>query len=193
MMDIQNLISHSLALFFLCLFGAAGISKFRPANQDYYAQVMKGYDLILPELARVLLYLIAALEIVTGILIVVPSLRIAGVVLAIGLLLLYLTLMAIQLLKGKSDMDCGCNGAGSETNGRQTRISPALLVRNLALVLLAALASLAPLSTDAFHHLWQEWLLAIPLAGCLYLIYLSGDQLIANGQRLHQLKAVMNG
>ena len=186
-MDIQILISNSLALFFLCLFATAGISKFTPANQDYYAQVMQGYGIRLPELAKASLLLIAAVEVLTGVLILIPLLRIVGSVFAACLLLMYLVLMTIQLLKGKADVDCGCNGPG-----RQTSISPALILRNTVLVLCAVFTGLTVMTMDVTLSGWSEWILATALAGFLWLVYLSGDQLIANQQKLNQLKALMN-
>lgn len=79
------------------------------------------------------------LEIAAGISLLVPATRPVGAVLAAGLLLVFALAMAINLARGRTEIDCGC------FIGRQKeRIGWPLVVRNLLLVGAAALLTIEP-------------------------------------------------
>ena len=140
-----------------------------------FAAVLQAYELTPPAAAGAIATLIAAAEIATiGGLIFQPAI---GLILAASLLAIYATAMAINLARGRSEIDCGCGDA-------PTHLSAALLWRNGVLVGLAVLAltpgTTAPAST-------ATTLAGVALAVIPVLIYLGAEQLIANrslGQRL---------
>lgn len=79
------------------------------------------------------------LEIAAGLSLLVPPTRPLGAVLAAGLLLVFVVAMAVNLARGRTEIDCGC------FIGRQKeRIGWPLVVRNLLLVGAAALLTIEP-------------------------------------------------
>lgn len=81
------------------------------------------------------------LEIVAGLLLLLPPTRPLGAVLAAGLLLVFAVAMAVNLARGRREIDCGC------FLGRQKeRIGWPLVVRNLLLVGAAALLTVEPVA-----------------------------------------------
>ncbi len=179
----------SLPLFDPALAGAVGVaagaifvsgawSKWR--QREDFAQAMAGYELI-PEVAvpTASLALILA-EFLVGALLLTPFARpwpaLAGVV----LLGVVTAAIVVNLLRGRTDISCGCGGA----SGDQT-LSWALVLRNgvlaIALAAAALAATLRPLA-------WPDY--AVAVAGGLLLagLYAATSQLIANQPRLTALR-----
>lgn len=107
-----------------------------------------------------------------------PTTRAAATVLAIALLMLYSGAIAINLLRGRTTIDCGCGGGGQG-------ISPLHVVRNLVLIAIAAplvlLDSAMPIQLSA----------SFAVVGCvlvLWLTFLAFDQLLGN--RMHAIASV---
>jgi len=125
---IQYLFICLLALVFL----QGGASKL--AARDEFLGVITSYRLLpiafLPAFAALLPFA----ELAAGIAIVLPPTRHAGAALAFALLLMFALAMAINLARGRTEIDCGCFKAGF----RQT-ISGWLVGRNLLLAAGAAL------------------------------------------------------
>ena len=100
--------------------------------------------------------------------------------LALGLLLaIYTAAMAVNIHRGRTDIDCGCVGAGA-----QPTLSPWLLLRNAAIFagLLLALLGAAPRPL-----LWLDWCtigLAVPM---LLGFYWAMNRLLVNQALLNRL------
>lgn len=90
----------------------------------------------------------AAVECALAILLLAPGARVPGAVGAVALLAVYAAAIAINLWRGRRDIDCGCGGPGQP-------IGAWLVVRNAGLAG-AALATLTPPATRAL--LWMDWL-----------------------------------
>ncbi len=104
----------------------------------------------------------------------------SGPLLAAGLLVLYSGAIAINLARGRRDIDCGCAGPALHQP-----LSGWLLARNAALVG-AALACLAPPRVRSL-----VWLDALTVAGAvaaLAAFYGSLERLLANAPRLARLR-----
>ena len=86
-----------------------------------------------PHVARLL---VAVEGLLAAMLLVLPSVREAGLA-AAGLLVLYTAAIGVNLLRGRSDLDCGC---GFEP----APIGLGKIATNLALVAMALAAALAP-------------------------------------------------
>jgi hypothetical protein len=100
-----------------------------------------------------------------------PQSRAPAAVLACALLLVYATAMAINLLRGRSSIDCGCGGAAQG-------ISYLHVLRNLVLAL-CAIPSMASGST----RVPTDFELPTVTAGCvlaLWFMFLGFDQLLGN-------------
>jgi hypothetical protein len=107
--------------------------------------------------------------------------------LAAALLLVYAAAMALNLLRGNDDLDCGCSGPAvhlsSKPSGVTQAISWTLVVRNCILVVFALVTAI-PLPLTS-HRLSMQELGIIALASlAVILIYSSIEQAIANQQRL---------
>ncbi len=107
--------------------------------------------------------------------------RSVGLTVAIGLLGTYTLAIAINIARGRTAIDCGCGG-------QATPLSGWLVVRNLTLLVLTGTALSA--GTGAMSS--TAYLLAVPTTALLWLIYVTGNQLLANwGKR--QLPADLHG
>jgi hypothetical protein len=101
----------------------------------------------------------------------VPALRVAASLGVASVLLLYGFAIAVNLARGRRDIDCGCGGPA----GRQT-LSEALVLRN-ALLAAAALASALPLAPRALG--WLDALTATAAVASTALLYAAASQLLA--------------
>ncbi|MGI9294365.1 MAG: MauE/DoxX family redox-associated membrane protein, partial [Pseudomonadales bacterium] len=126
---------------------------------------------------------LGSFELIVGIAIAIPASRSIGTLLGAILLLVYLVMMARQLLQGKKDLVCGCAGPASDA-----KISPALLLRNFALISLAMFCFASHLTTvHAGMQIGSALLLSLGLALGMVLLYLCLEQLISNQQKLQNL------
>lgn len=129
---VSALLRGALAL---VLAGAAAhklrdLHAFRVALGDYQLVPWALTGLVAPALV--------AAEIATAALLVSPLARPAGFAAAAGLLSLYSAAIAVNLVRGRRDLDCGCFGPAL-----RVRLGGGLLARNGVLIA-AALAGLAP-------------------------------------------------
>ena len=104
--------------------------------------------------------------------------------LAGGLLALYTAALAINLWRGREDIDCGCGGASAQA------ISWALVVRNTFLILLSLIAMLPVASRDISL---LELGTVVPAGITVILVYCSVELAIANEQRQRRALALRRG
>ena len=103
-----------------------------------------------------------------------------GAAAAIALLAVVTGAVVVNLLRGRTHIDCGCGGP----EGRQ-HLSWLLVVRNALLVGLALGAgTVAP----ARELVWLDALTVATGTVGLYLLYAAGNQLLANAPRLSGLR-----
>ena len=121
------------------LFGAAAVHKL--AGWRRFRAALGNYRLLPDPLVPAVAAAVVALEVAACILLLVPSLRATGAVLAAALLALYATAIGVNLARGRTSIDCGCLGVG-----HRAPISRWMAGRNLAL---AAIVLLAALPRDA--------------------------------------------
>jgi hypothetical protein len=118
------------------LFAAAATHKLR--DREQFRAVLANYRLVPSALVGVAAGVVVGLELfVTALLLVRPSG--AGGLVGAMLLAGYAAALGINLVRGRTRIDCGCLGAG-----RTSRISWWMVVRNLALAGLALVATLPP-------------------------------------------------
>jgi len=101
-----------------------------------------------------------------------------GLILAMILLVLYLGVISINLIRGRTHIDCGC---GDEP----TPISMLLLVRNLVLVGFAYLAIQNLIGWSSL--IWKISIFALASAGLFFGIYMIFEQMLANRGRHQRL------
>lgn len=104
-------------------------------------------------------------------------------IISAGLLLIYSSVIALNLIRGRTDIDCGCGFSSSKTNKHKNaeRISYPLVWRN-SILALTALLVIAPSSAREITAIDYVALIAATVV-CI-LIYGAVNQLIANSQGL---------
>ena len=134
-MTLDPAIGWILALALALLLGAAAAHKLTdPAR---FRSVLAGYRLLPEALVPLAAAAVIGVEVLAAGLLVVPSQRARGAALAAGLLVVYALALGLNLLRGRTRIDCGCLGFG-----RTERISWAMVVRNFAFAALALVALL---------------------------------------------------
>jgi len=145
------------------------------ADLDAFTLAVERYRLLGPAGARATALLLPPLEALAGLALLHPASRAAGAALAAAILLLVTTAVAINLLRGRRDIDCGCGAPGS---GR--RLSWILVARNAALVALCALAA-APESPREL--VWLDGFTTAFAALALWAVYGAVNELFSDTQR----------
>jgi hypothetical protein len=151
------------------LFATSALAKLRDLGA--FADAVAGYRLLPAWLVGPAAAVFAAAEGVLAAALFVPALRVASSLGAASVLLLYGVAIAVNLARGRRDIDCGCGGP----SGRQT-LSEALVLRN-ALLAAAALASALPPAPRVLG-----WLDAPTVCGAVAtasLLYAAASQLLA--------------
>lgn len=170
-----HIVSYCMAL----LFAVAAVHKLRaPA---VFKASMQAYGLLPGILLAPAACTLITLELLAAIMVLVAATRVAGLGILAGLLLLYAAAIGINLYRGRTDIDCGCNGPAS----RQP-ISGWLVLRNL---LLAALVLLLALTAPASRALnWLDWLTIAFGVLVSTGLYLGFNQLTVQASRLTWLR-----
>lgn len=137
---------------------------------DELEGIVTDYRLLPEPLVRPAARALPIVEIAAGILVLLPATRAPGAMLAIGLLLLFAAAMAINLARGRREIDCGC------FLGRQKeRIGWPLVARNLILVGFALpLATLEPAAGPGLLDLFT----VLFAAGSLLALYAAFTRLV---------------
>jgi len=147
------------------LFATSGVAKLRDLRG--FADAVAGYRLLPPVLAAPAAFAFAAAELALAAGLFVPALRGASALGAAGLLGLYGVAIAVNLARGRRDIDCGCGGPF----GRQS-LSEALVLRN-ALLASAALASALP-ETERTLGWLDAWTIVAAVASASLLSLAAG-------------------
>lgn len=118
---------------------------------------------------------LAGAELATGALLLSPWARPWGFAAAAALLSLYSGAIAVNLWRGRRDIDCGCFGPA-----RQARIGGALLARNGVWIAVAAAGGL-PVAPRPL--VWVDALTGVGTVVALGLVHASLDWLLAHAPR----------
>ncbi len=153
----------------------AGSALHKLTDVAGFARILSQYQMLPGWAIQATARSIPVFELVAaGMLLAAPT-RPLGGALAAGLLAIYSSAIALQLRRGRTEIDCGCGGFGADQG-----IRPSLLGRNAALMA-AALWALQPVSVATFG---PAVLALSAVAGLvLVLLYAAADQLLANGAR----------
>ena len=153
------------------------VHKFRA--WDAFRAAVAAYRLLPETLVTPAALALPALELIAGGALLAGPLRSAGSLLALVLLATITAAVAINLVRGRADIDCGCGGA----EGRQ-RLSWGLVVRNAALMGAVAIGVQegSPRTLGLLDH---TTIVFASLA--LYALYACVSQLLANRPGLRDL------
>lgn len=166
----QTLIACALALLFL----GAALHKWR-GGLRFEAQLSE-YRLLPERLVGPVARLLAVLESLVAIALVLPQTRALAALVAAGLLFAYGGAIAVNLLRGRSHIDCGCGDTPQ-------MLSPWLLLRN-ALLAGGALLVALPAADRALG--WTDLALGLPALLVLVITYQLAEQLLENASVLRE-------
>ena len=180
----MTVVGLCICFFLLWLFALAAYHKLTHLN--HYSQLLLDYlpntDSNHPLLLRSAAAGLAVLELSVALMLILPASRAVALLMAIALLSVYATVMAIQLILGRRQLNCGCAGPAATTH-----VSAVLVARNILLVVLAVVALLTGSSIVISSY---SVLLIVCLTLFMIVLYLCAEQLISNSQRLAALKNV---
>ena len=171
---LDPVLGHAVAGAIALVLAVGAWSKL--ADLDAFAFAVERYRLLPPAAARVVGFVLPFAEIAAAALLVVPALRPTGALLAATLIALVSGAVAVNLLRGRIDIDCGCGGPG-----HRQLLSWRLPARNALLVAACALAA-APAAARPL--VWLDAFTATFAAAALWFVYAAADELLSDPQRL---------
>jgi len=174
---VDPVLSHACAAALAIVFLAGAWDKLR--IPVLFEAAVQGYGLLPRWLVRPFALALPVAEIAAALLLLAMATRPAGAVLAGLLLALFAAAIGINLLRGRTDIDCGCGGAA------HVRLSAGLLWRNLGLIA-AAFAASCPVSARPLGVLDMVAVAGMALFG--FGLYLLVNVLLAQQARLLALR-----
>jgi hypothetical protein len=148
------------------VFAAAALHKWRDLSA--FSAALAAHRLVPEAIVPALARAFAAIETAIAAALLVPSSAASAGSAAAALLALYSFAVAINLARGRREIDCGCSA-------RPQPLSRGLLVRNAAL---AAAALLAALPATSRALVWVDALSAAAGAAALAFVWLAAQSLL---------------
>ncbi|MGV0033817.1 MAG: MauE/DoxX family redox-associated membrane protein [Candidatus Azotimanducaceae bacterium WSBS_2022_MAG_OTU7] len=178
---LSTLPATIVTLFLSYLFVFGGCQKLSDLHSFQHA--LEEYKVLPASWSVLASLLIPFTEVLAGLAVLIPSVRSPALMVLAVLLAAYTAAIAINILRGRADLDCGCAGPGQ----KQT-INAWLLGRNIVLLSMALLSASvsASVSTIAATGL-LSWGFAFLGATLTVLIYHVVNQLIANNTLLRRI------
>jgi uncharacterized membrane protein YphA (DoxX/SURF4 family) len=148
-----------------------------------FAAAVENYRLLPDSLIAPLARLLPWWEAAAGALLLLPDWRQVGAMLTIALLLTVTAAVAINILRGHREIDCGCGGLTAQV-GDQT-LSWGLVTRNLLMIGASLLTMAGEVGRET---VWIDYLSVAGGTLGLTGLYLASNQLLANRPRLDALR-----
>lgn len=145
-----------------------------------FAATIRSYEILPRGLARLVAPVFAGAELAVAVGLVLPETRVASSAAALVLLVTYSVAIAVNLARGRRELDCGCFGPA-----HRQPLHGWLLVRNAVAIAAAALASL-PLGLRPLTTLDGVAIVAGWSTACL--LWLAASQLATQWQRIEALR-----
>lgn len=136
-----------LRVFLGTLFLSTGMSKWKKMQE--HIAIVKEYRILPASSIPLFVRAEIAVELLTGVLLFLGMFQTFGASLASLLLILYSFAIALNLIRGRREISCGCGGVAGNH-----RISWLLVVRNLLLTMLAAWVFFSPSQWGSIESLW---------------------------------------
>lgn len=183
MNDPVPLYAASAALACVLLLGA--MDKLR--DMPGFANVVAAYWILPAGWSRTFAWGYALTEAMAGILLLAPPSRAIGAMLALLVLTVATLALAINLLRGNRDIDCGCAGPMSRSSGaRRAGLTWWLVPRNAVLALWAGPALIAAGGTARGLH-WIDSAAVFGLTIAAVGLYLAADHLLVSHLKLRNV------
>jgi len=174
---IDPVIDLSLGLALSLLF--AGAAWHKVSDLRGFEAALRGYDLLPARTVPIASKLLPLVETSIALGLVYGPTRPAAAGAAISILLLYSASIALNLARGRRDIDCGCFAAPS-----RAPLNGWLLARNLALAA-ASYALVWPCRPREL--IWMDWLTIATTLIALSLLWLAGQRLAETGSALRRM------
>lgn len=175
-------IATSFALTVLVVvFAFAGVRKLR--SLETFEGVVHNFRLLPEPLVRPVAYGLPVAEVALALGLIVPAIRGGAGTIAAALLGVFTLAVAINLIRGRREIDCGC--FSSEL---KQRLSWWLVLRNVALGGLAVAVAAGGANAGAAGT-GLDWLLGIAAAVVVAMIYTAASMLSATSQRAAAYRA----
>jgi uncharacterized membrane protein YphA (DoxX/SURF4 family) len=169
---------HIFAALLAIVFLGGAWQKLR--DMDGFVMAVEQYRLLPASWAPPAAWALLLAEACAGLLLLPLATRTMGAVLALAVLAAVTLAVAVNLLRGRQAIDCGCGGP----EGGQ-HLSWGLVLRNGMLCLASALS----LADEAPRELvWLDGLTVVAGTLALYGLYAAANQLMANRPRLLKLR-----
>ena len=170
--------NHVISLLLSWVFISAAWHKLR--QPDRFKVVLDNYQLLPFPAHTFYAWIVGLMEAAIGIGLLLGNVRTTAVVAGMVVLTVYALAIGFNLLRGRSDIDCGCSGPGS-----QQPISWHLVVRNIFMVTLAG-ATLVAMPLRAL--VWIDWLTTICASLLAIVIYQGCGILLENQLKLNEMR-----
>jgi len=167
---LQTTLACALAL----LFANAGAHKLR--DRLRFSAQLAEYRLLPASFVTVAATLLGIVEMAISVALILPATREAAGLAAASLLVGYAIAIGINLVRGRSYIDCGCGDSPQMLSGW-------LLVRN---ALLACGALTMTLNASAASFSWADLAVAIPAFIVICGVYLTAEQILENASALRE-------
>lgn len=181
----DTVVSAAVAATLAVVLLVGGWQKLR--DRALFQATLDNYQLLPESLLPVAAVLLPLWEIAAGALLLPGPTRGVGALLAAALLLAVTAAVAINLLRGRRNFDCGCGGFSGSSAGDvgEQQLSWGLVVRNAILIAAVVLCA----GEEAARPLvWIDYLSVAGATLALLGLYLSANQLMANHPRLQAIR-----
>jgi len=175
---MDPVIDTALRAGFAVLFLAAAFHKIRDLAR--FRATLAAYRLLPPRLVAPGALALAVTELGLAVALAAPPLRGPSLLAAAGLLSIYGGAMAVNLARGRRDIDCGCAGPAA-----RRPISGVLVARN-AVLAAVALGGLLPVSPRPLS--WVDGITVVGATVTLAALYPAFDRLLALAPRRAMLR-----
>jgi uncharacterized membrane protein len=171
-------LTWTLAVALAALFAASAAMKL--AGMGRFAAALENYRILPTILLTPAVWLIPVLEMVAAAGLLVPATRVDASMLTIALLAIFTAAIAINLARGRTEIDCGCFG-----RALRQPLCGWLVVRN-AILLAAAAVVAAPVRVRSLN--FADFVTIGLGAATLVVLYASMNYLLANAPRIRALE-----
>jgi len=178
MMAIDPAIRGLCALSLALIFGASGAMKLR--DLELFEGSLADYQLAPTWMEKPLAYFLPTLECIAAVGLLPASTRTIAAAALAALLMVFTGAIAINLVRGRTSIDCGCFGPAL-----RQQLSGWLLLRNLALMTIVAVVILPP-TERAIESL--DLLTIVMGAMTLVILYASANFAIGNAPKIRALE-----
>lgn len=173
-LDPVLILAASYALGAIFLAGAA--DKFK--DREVFVGVVQAYGLLPVPIVVVFSFAVMTAEVIIGLVLWVPMAWPWAQFAGLALLAFVTSAVVINLLRGRTEISCGCGGGNQQ-------LSWWLVARNAALAVLLAAASAAPGGREL---VWLDYLSVALATAVGFGLYAASNQLRANRLRLASLE-----